>query len=121
MCKLRGVNQAGPEGACWHLKCAFGNILGYKQNATIVNKPKKKANKKTAYLDKKKIKNRIKWIEKRFNKIESEIEKLRLIQSDRKNGDNYELLNETLSEMSSLENQYLNLIEEHENLKNTFK
>ena len=66
-------------------------------------------------------KNRIKWIEKSFNQIESKIEKLRLIQSDPRNGDNYEVLNDAMGKMSALENEYLNLMEEHENLKNTFK
>ena len=92
-----------------------------KQNVSIVQKPKKKVNKKTFYLDRKKVKNRIKWIEKSFNQIESKIEKLRLIQSDPRNGDNYEVLNDAMGKMSALENEYLNLMEEHENLKNTFK
>ena len=72
-------------------------------------------------MDRKKVKNRIKWIEKSFNQIESKIEKLRLIQSDPRNGDNYEVLNDAMGKMSALENEYLNLMEEHENLKNTFK
>ena len=92
-----------------------------KRNVSTVKKPKKKVNKKTSYLDRKKAKNRIKWIEKRFNQIESKIEKLRLIQSDPRNGDNYEVLNEAMGKMSPLENEYLNLMEEHENLKNTIK
>ena len=92
-----------------------------KQNASTVKKPKQKVNKKTAYLDRKKAKNRVKWIENRFNRIESKIEKLRSIESDPKNGDNYEVLNETMEKMSSLENEYLNLMEEHENIKNTIK
>ena len=110
-----------------HLKIYDGNYDYYvwkkakKQNVSIVQKPKKKVNKKTFYLDRKKVKNRIKWIEKRFNQIESKIEKLRLIQSDPRNGDNYEVLNDAMGKMSALENEYLNLMEEHENLKNTFK
>ena len=110
-----------------HLKIYDGNYDYYvwkkakKQNVSIVQKPKKKVNKKTFYLDRKKVKNRIKWIEKSFNQIESKIEKLRLIQSDPRNGDNYEVLNDAMGKMSALENEYLNLMEEHENLKNTFK
>ena len=37
------------------------------------------------------------------------IEKLRLIQSDPRNGDNYEVLNDAMGKMSALENEYLNL------------
>ena len=94
---------------------------GKKTKCFNCSKAKEKVNKKTSYLDRKKAKNRIKWIEKRFNQIESKIEKLRLIQSDPRNGDNYEVLNDAMGKMSALENEYLNLMEEHENLKNTFK
>ena len=69
---------------------------GKKTKCFNCSKAKEKVNKKTFYLDRKKVKNRIKWIEKRFNQIESKIEKLRLIQSDPRNGDNYEVLNDAM-------------------------
>jgi hypothetical protein len=56
------------------------------------------------------------WIEKRFNIIESELDDQRSITQDSSNGDNYDLLQQTMETMNTLEAEYLELMEEQEKL-----
>jgi hypothetical protein len=56
------------------------------------------------------------WIEKRFNIIESELDDQRSITQDSSNGDNYDLLQQTMETMNILEAEYLELMEEQEKL-----
>lgn len=72
---------------------------------------------KTSYKDQKKIKNRINWISKRYKKIDSEIVSLKNIIQDPENGKDYEKLQSAVQKISDLEQEYLILIEEEENLK----
>ena len=73
---------------------------------------------KSDYKERKKVRNRIAWIEKRFKIIELELENERLITQDPKNGGDYELLQKSMELMSILENEYLELMEEQEELTN---
>ena len=68
------------------------------------------------YAAKKKKRNRISWLEKRFTKIENELEEQRLITKNPDNVDNYEALQKAMDKMNVLESEYLELMEEHERL-----
>ena len=72
---------------------------------------------KITYKDQKKIKNRINWISKRYEKIDIEIEILKNIIQDPKHGKDYEKLQDTMEKISNLEQEYLRLIEEEETIK----
>ncbi|MDP6628686.1 MAG: hypothetical protein QF418_03475, partial [Candidatus Marinimicrobia bacterium] len=62
------------------------------------------------------IRNRLAWIEKRFNSIENELESQRAITQNPANGDKYELLQDAMNVMNQLELEYLELMEEQERL-----
>ena len=63
---------------------------------------------------KKKKRNRVSWLEKRFVRIENELEEQRLITKNPENIDNYETLQNAMDKMNALESEYLGLMEEHE-------
>ncbi|MBL7014660.1 MAG: ABC-F family ATP-binding cassette domain-containing protein [Candidatus Marinimicrobia bacterium] len=69
---------------------------------------------KSDYKERKKVRNRLTWIEKRFRMIEIEIENQRSIIQDPANGDDYELLQKAMGLMTTLETEYLELMEEQE-------
>ena len=73
---------------------------------------------KNNYKIKKKNKNRITWIGRRFGQIEKEIELARAIIQNKENQDDYILLQEKIEEIKKLESEYLNLIDEKDDLKN---
>ena len=73
---------------------------------------------KSDYKKRKKVRNRLAWIEKRFKSIETELKNQRFITQDPANGDDYELLQKSMELMSTLENEYLELMEEQEELTN---
>ena len=73
---------------------------------------------KKNYKIKKKNKNRITWIGRRFGQIEKEIELARAIIQNKENQDDYILLQEKIEEIEKLESEYLNLIDEKDDLKN---
>ena len=73
---------------------------------------------KNNYKIKKKNKNRITWIGRRFGQIEKEIELARAIIQNKENQDDYILLQEKIEEIEKLESEYLNLIDEKDDLKN---
>ena len=70
--------------------------------------------KKTSFKDAKKVRNRSNWIEKRFLKIEENINSLQKIINEPKNASDHALLKNNLMEISNLENEYFSLIEEKE-------
>jgi len=72
---------------------------------------------KVAYKDRKKIRNRLSWISKRYMVIDYELDLLKNVIEDPKNGKDYEKLQEATVKMSNLEQEYLILIEEEECLK----
>ena len=82
------------------------------------NKPKVKneSKGKSDFKARKRTRNRLAWIEKRFKSIELELEEQRSISQDLANGDDYEFLQKTLETMTALENEYLELMEEQEGL-----
>ncbi len=71
---------------------------------------------KSDYKERKKTRNRLAWIEKRFKVIEKEINEQRGITQDSSTGDDYELLQKAMGIMNRLENEYLELMEEQETL-----
>ena len=72
---------------------------------------------KVSYKDRKKIRNRLSSISKRYIAIDSELDLLKNIIEHPKNGKDYEKLQEATIKMSNLEQEYLTLIEEEEHLK----
>jgi len=76
--------------------------------------------KKKDYQLRKQSKNRIAWINKRFKLIEKEIKDKELLLHDVKNKSNAPFLNEVMEEISQLENEYFQYIEELDKL-NKFK
>ncbi len=78
----------------------------------IINYDKKKDFKK-----RKKLKNRLASIQKRFKIIEIKLEENRLITIDSKNSDDYIKLNDAMKNMNLLEVEYLNLMEEQESIE----
>ena len=85
-------------------------------NNIISQKAKKPLKRKSNYEAKKKKRNRVSWIEKRFKNIENELEKQRLITKNPENYDNYETLQNSMDIMNNLESEYIELMEEHETL-----
>ena len=85
-------------------------------NDIISTKIKKVSKSKSDYTEKKKKRNRVSWLEKRFAKIEDELEEQRLITKNPENANNYEALQNAMDKMNALETQYLELMEEHEHL-----
>lgn len=85
-------------------------------NNIISQKAKKPSKRKSNYEAKKKKRNRVSWIEKRFKNIENELEKQRLITKNPENSDNYETLQNSMDIMNNLESEYIELMEEHETL-----
>ena len=79
-------------------------------------KVKSESKGKSDYKERKKIRNRLAWIEKRFNSIENELESQRAITQNPANGDKYELLQDAMDVMNQLELEYLELMEELERL-----
>ena len=85
-------------------------------NNIISQKAKKPLKRKSNYEAKKKKRNRVSWIEKRFKNIENELEKQRIITKNPENSDNYETLQNSMDIMNNLESEYIELMEEHETL-----
>ena len=90
------------------------NLITSKVN--LVSKKNEK-NKKEYYLKRRKTKNRLSWIKKRFIHIDIELDKLRLQINDPNIADNYIKLNDTMKTINILENEYLDLMEEQERLE----
>ena len=80
-------------------------------------KDKSRNKEKSNYMKIKKVKNRLAWIEKRFNSIETELDTQREITNDPANGGKYVLLQEVMERINLLEKEYLELIEEQEHLQ----
>jgi len=75
---------------------------------------------KLKYKERKKNKNRLAWINKRFKRIENEIKELELVINDKNNTSNAALLERTMSKTNILEEEYLTLIREKDELENIF-
>lgn len=73
---------------------------------------------KIEYKERKKNKNRMAWINKRFKRIENKIEELELVLNDKNNTSNASLLERTMSKTRILEEEYLILIKEKDDLQN---
>jgi len=86
------------------------------QNNSSKSKVKNESRKKTHYKLKKKARNRLAWIDKRFTVLENKIEEERALTNDPANNDDYEILQNALDNMNALEKEYLDLMEEQERL-----
>jgi len=86
------------------------------QKSTRTSKVKIESTKKSDYKEQKKVRNRLAWIDKRFKTIENEIEKERALTNNPDYNDNYEILEDALNNMNTLEKEYLELMEEQERL-----
>ncbi len=80
-------------------------------------KKEKRFKNKSNYKERKKIRNRLSWIEKRFKTIEKELEKQRSIAESPKCVDDYEKLQKAMETTTELESEYLRLMEEQESLQ----
>tara|TARA_B100000287_G_scaffold419328_1_gene457397 strand:- start:720 stop:1622 length:903 start_codon:yes stop_codon:yes gene_type:complete len=77
-------------------------------------------NKKTLplnYAKRKKLNNRLSYIDRRFVLIEKKLDDLSMVINDKKNETNDILLNDALSDFNTLENEYMDLINERDELK----
>ena len=72
--------------------------------------------KKKDYQLRKQLKNRIAWINKRFKQIEREIKHKESLLHDEKNKSNATVLNKVMEEISQLENEYFQYVEELDKL-----
>ena len=95
----------------YHWKKHNDNNDSYKEKEKKIN-----LSIKDNYINKKKNKNRITWIGRRFGQIEHEIDTARAIIQNKENRDNYMVLQSKVEEIEKLENEYLDLIEENESL-----
>ncbi len=89
------------------------------KDAGLLSSPKKEKRfkNKSNYKERKKIRNRLSWIEKRFKTIEKELEKQRSIAESPKCVDDYEKLQKAMETTTELESEYLRLMEEQESLQ----
>ena len=86
-------------------------------NPPLKSKVKTKSKSKSDYKQKKKIRNRLAWIGKRFKTIEKELDEQRIISKNPTHADDYELLQKSMEMMNLLEAEYLELMEEEETLQ----
>jgi ATP-binding cassette subfamily F protein 3 len=77
-------------------------------------KEKKESKGKADYEIRKKKRNRISWIKRRFKNIEDKLEEYRLIIKDVSNENDYKKLQKAVDIVNNLENEYLELMEEQE-------
>ena len=107
------------------IKFFEGNYEYYEWKSESNKKVKQKNKKeilssgKTNYKDRKKSRNRIAWILKRYKAIELEIKINKEIIEDPKNGEHYEKLQSAIEKINTLEQEYLTLMEEEEVLQAT--
>ena len=120
---LNNVTNLTCEVGGTEIRMFEGNYDYYKwkkqsEKSIESNKPKVKneSKGKSDFKERKRTRNRLAWIEKRFKSIELELEDQRSISQDLADGDDYEFLQKTMETMSALENEYLKLMEEQEGL-----
>ena len=82
-------------------------------NDRVVEKAGKNKN---SYAEKKRIRNRLTWINKKSNEIDKAIEGLNKEINDPENSSDHSLLKEKLDDLELLEGEYLELLEEKETL-----
>ena len=71
---------------------------------------------KNSYAEKKRIRNRLTWINKRSNEIDKAIEAINKEINDPENSSDHSLLKEKLDDLELLEGEYLELLEEKDTL-----
>jgi len=120
---LNNVTNLTIEVGGGSIRLFEGNYEYYewKKQEDVQSKPEKpkikiESKRKSDYKERKRVKNRLAWIEKRFNTIELEIDEQRSITQNPENGNDFELLQKAMALMTTLENEYLKLMEEQEEL-----
>ncbi len=120
---LNGVTNLTGEIGRGDIRMFEGNYDYYiwktsKESPTLArtSKSKQPSQRKLDYQENKKIRNRLAWIKKRFNSIEELLETERAITQNPDHAHHYELLQKALHNMTKLENEYLELMEEQERL-----
>ena len=120
---LNNVTNLTVEVGGGSIRLFEGNYEYYewKKQEDVQSKPEKpkikiESKRKSDYKERKRVKNRLAWIEKRFNTIELEIDEQRSITQNPENGNDFELLQKAMALMTTLENEYLKLMEEQEEL-----
>ena len=73
---------------------------------------------KNEFKVKKKAKNRDTWIGRRIGQIDADLKNARAILQDKSNQDNYQLLMKESDRINCLENEYLELLEERDEIRN---
>ena len=73
---------------------------------------------KNEFKVKKKAKNRDTWIGRRIGQIDSELKDARALLQNKSNQDNYQLLMKESDRINCLENEYLELLEERDEIRN---
>ena len=121
---LNTVTNKTCEVAKGNVRVYDGNYEYYEWKKADNNLEEKKLDivksnnqKKLQYEQRKKNRNRISWINKRLNKIEEEISKAEVIIKDPLNSSNANVLEMEMKNLKSLENEYLNLIDEKDKLE----
>ena len=90
------------------------------QNIKLKLHDNKKNNikRKNEFKVKKKAKNRDTWIGRRIGQIDSELKEARALLQNKSNQDNYQLLMKESDRINCLENEYLELLEERDEIRN---
>ena len=65
----------------------------------------------------KKYKNRLNWIEKRFSYLDNQIKSEKIFLDDPTNSNDYKILQKKIEDIQILEEEYFNLISEQERIQ----
>ena len=87
-----------------------------RQSEEVKSESSPKKNNKSHHSIRKKARNRASWINKRFVQLDDEIEQHEMILNDSSNTSNADLLQEAMTKLTQLEDEYLNLINELDQL-----
>ena len=89
-----------------------------KEESDVVDKDKAHLNSlnKISYKERKKNKNRLSWIKRRIKNIDKDIDSARAVIQNKKNIDNFILLQKKTEEIENFEKEYLSLLEEEDTL-----
>ena len=78
---------------------------------------KKNTENDLTYKMRKKYKNRLNWIEKRFSRLDNEINTEKKLLDDPITSKDYKALQKKIEKIQILEEEYFNLIDEHEKIQ----
>jgi ATP-binding cassette subfamily F protein 3 len=113
-CEVEGGTVNTYQGNYEYYEWKKNSLLKKDSIPTVL---KKEINKKNNYQERKKLKNRLSWINKRFLSIEEEMSNLNLDILDPKNMSDADVLQNRLDTLKDLEKEYFDLINEKEEMK----